>query len=189
MFTGIVKEVAKSALISKKGPLYQLAVNSLGLWRSAAISDSVAVNGICLTLVEKKKEKLFFDVAAPTYLETNLRFFKNNSFVNLEPALEVGQKLGGHFVLGHVDTVLQIKKITNKKGYWEFEIICSNKNYIVEKGSIALEGISLTIKKIFAKSFTLDIVPFTYKQTNLKYKKPGNWLNVEFDYLLKGIKK
>ncbi|MFO8052467.1 MAG: riboflavin synthase [Candidatus Omnitrophota bacterium] len=187
MFTGIIKEVGSVAKLIKRGKISRLEIASQLVYKEAKVSDSIAVDGVCLTVVEKDKSKLIFDVAASTLSDTNIKFFKNKESVNLEPALEVGDKLGGHFVLGHIDSVLKIKRVTDKGGYREFEIYLSNKNKdkLVEKGSIALDGISLTVKKVFPTSFILDIIPFTYNNTNLKFRKAGHWLNVEFDYLLK----
>lgn len=187
MFTGIIKEVAKVSRVIKQGSLSRLEVVSDLVFKIAQISESIAVNGACLTLTRKNKSCLCFDVAASTLSDTNIKFFKKNEPVNLEPALELGGKLGGHFVLGHIDSILKIKKISDKKGYWEIEVFFppDKKKYIVDKGSIALDGISLTVKKILPRSFTVDVIPFTYEHTNLRYKKPGSWVNAEFDYLLK----
>ncbi|MCF7873731.1 MAG: riboflavin synthase [Candidatus Omnitrophica bacterium] len=187
MFTGIIKEVGSVLKLTKRGKISKLEIASDLVYKQTEVSDSVAINGACLTVVEKDKSKLIFDLAASTLADTNIKFFKNKEPVNLEPALEVGDKLGGHFVLGHIDSVLKIKRVTDRSGYWEFEIYLpnKNKNKIVEKGSIALDGVSLTVKKVLPTSFTLDIIPFTYNNTNLKFRKAGHWLNVEFDYLLK----
>jgi riboflavin synthase len=187
VFTGIIKEVGSVSKLIKRGKVSRLEIASQLVCKQTEPSDSIAVDGVCLTVVEKDKTKLIFDVAASTLSDTNIKFFKNKEPVNLEPALEVGDRLGGHFVLGHIDSVLKIKRVTDRGGYWEFEIYLPNKNKskVVEKGSIALDGVSLTVKKVLPSSFTLDIIPFTYNNTNLKFKKAGYWLNVEFDYLLK----
>ncbi|MCF7895013.1 MAG: riboflavin synthase [Candidatus Omnitrophica bacterium] len=187
MFTGIIKEVGSVSKLIKRGKASRLEITSQLVYKEVEVSDSLAVDGVCLTVVEKDKSKLIFDLAASTVADTNIKFFKNKEPVNLELALEIGDKLGGHFVLGHIDSVLKVKRITNKGGYWEFEIYLPNKDKdkVVEKGSVALDGISLTVKKILPSFFTLDIIPFTYNNTNLKFRKAGHWLNVEFDYLLK----
>lgn len=189
MFTGIIKEIGLVEKLINRGKVSRLEIASQLVYKETEVSDSIAIDGVCLTVVEKDKSKLIFDVADSTLSDTTIKSFKNKEPVNLEPALKIGDKLGGHFVLGHIDSVLKIKKIINKKGYWEFEINLSkkDKDKIVEKGSIALDGVSLTVKKIFPTSFTLNIIPFTYNNTNLKFKKAGNFFNVEFDYLLKKI--
>ncbi|MDP8289654.1 MAG: riboflavin synthase, partial [Candidatus Susulua stagnicola] len=112
---------------------------------------------------------------------------KKDNYVNLEPALSLGEKVGGHFVLGHVDLELKIKKLIKKSGYWQLEIDLPSKfkNNILVNGSVSIEGISLTVKKVLPRTFTVDVVPFTYDNTTIKYKRVGNFLNIEFDYFLK----
>ena len=101
--------------------------------------------------------------------------------------LKVGEKLGGHFVLGHIDCESRIKSLQKKSNSINLSINCPArfKNFFVDKGSIALEGISLTIQKVYSSYFSVSIIPYTWEQTNLKYKRTGDWLNIEFDYLLK----
>ena len=108
-------------------------------------------------------------------------------YINLEPALKLQDKLGGHFVLGHTDGEVKIKRLTKQGGFWELEAEIPHhlKQFAVENSSVALEGISLTIKKIVSNRLLTHIIPFTYDNTNLKYKHVGGWLNIEFDYLLK----
>ncbi|MCF7908432.1 MAG: riboflavin synthase [Candidatus Omnitrophica bacterium] len=187
MFTGIIKEVVKVTAFSKKSSLSVIAVSSKKLASEAEVSDSMAINGVCLTLTKKSKNDLFFEAVASTLANTNLKRLKVGDLVNLEPALKAGDKLGGHFVLGHVDTELKLRRIIKKGDYWQVEIDLPSrfKSKVLENGSIAVEGISLTVKKIYPKYFTLDIIPFTYRDTTLQDKKPGAQLNVEFDYLLK----
>lgn len=187
MFTGIVKEVANIETVSRGSSLLKLAIRSATVFKDAQISDSISVNGVCLTLVSKDKGLLFFEAITSTLKDTNLKHIKKRDFVNLEPALSMGDKLGGHFVLGHVDKGLKVCRLIKRRDYWELEIDlpASFRKFTLVNGSVTIEGVSLTIKKISLKTFTVDIVPFTYNNTNLRYKKPGNWVNIEFDYLLK----
>ncbi|UCG34807.1 MAG: riboflavin synthase [Candidatus Omnitrophota bacterium] len=187
MFTGIVKEVATITKITKTASVTKLGVSAPLVFSETKVSDSVSVNGTCLTLTAKEKGVLFFDVVSATLSKTNLKRAKKGDFLNLEPALKVGERLGGHFVLGHIDGEVKLRRIIRKGDYWQLEVeyLSSFKKFLVENGSLALEGISLTIKKVFPRFFTSDIIPFTYQNTNLKYKKSGDWLNIEFDYLLK----
>ncbi|MFA6281731.1 MAG: riboflavin synthase, partial [Candidatus Omnitrophota bacterium] len=145
------------------------------------------INGTCLTLTEKKANTLFFDAVKSTLDKTNIKRLRIKEIVNLEPALKVGEKLGGHFVLGHVDVEARLKRILRKSDFWQLEVELppAFKKNVVENGSVALNGISLTVKKVAANFFTVDIIPFTYENTNLKHKRVGDWINVEFDYLLK----
>jgi riboflavin synthase len=188
MFTGIVKEVGRIDKITRSGSSTILGVKAGAMGIEAKLSDSVAVNGVCLTLAEKEKDILFFEAVAPTIAKTNLKDLKLSEVVNLEPALSVGDKLGGHFVLGHVDCAARIKAIINHGAFRQVEIDLpvGFKKYVIANGSIAVDGVSLTIKKVMARSFTLDIIPFTWEHTALKFRHPGYMVNLEFDYLLKG---
>jgi len=187
MFTGITKEIGKVFSIQRERNSVKLSISSNIVTKPAEISDSIAVNGVCLTLVLKKNNLLVFDAVLPTLATTNLKRVKRGDSVNLEPALKVGDKLGGHFVLGHVDAELRIKKVIKKNKCLNIEIDLPSRfrKSILENGSITIDGVSLTVKKILSKTFMLGIIPFTYDNTTLKYKKPGDWANVEFDYLLK----
>jgi len=187
MFTGIIKEVGAVEKISREGSLMKLGIHSLSISKDVKLSDSIAVNGVCLTVARKEKDLIFFEAIATTFNSTNLKQLKKGELVNLEPALSLGDKLGGHFVLGHVDAELKLKRAVKRNGFWELEtdLPAAFRKFIAENGSIAIEGISLTVKKVLPKTFTVNIIPFTYQETNLKYKKPGSRLNIEFDYLLK----
>ena len=187
MFTGIVKEIGKVSQLSKVNALIKLAVKSCVISKDANPSDSIAINGVCLTLVEKKKDLLFFEAISSTLKNTNIKRLKKGDYVNLEPALSLGEKVGGHFVLGHVDAELKLRRAIKRPDFWELkiELPAGFRKFIVPNGSIAIEGVSLTIKKVLPKIFTVNIIPFTYGNTTLKYKKGGSFLNIEFDYLLK----
>ena len=187
MFTGIVKEIGRVVKITRSGSLTKIGIESRIVSKDAETSDSICVNGVCLTLTDKEKDFLYFDAIASTLKNTNFKHLKKGNLVNLEPALTLGDKLGGHFVLGHVDAEVKLRRIISKGNHWQLEIELPSvfRKFILENGSITIEGISLTIKKVLLRSFYLDIVPFTYDNTNLKYKRAGDWINVEFDYLLK----
>jgi len=187
MFTGITKEIGKVFSIQKEKNSVKISVSSNIVVKTAEISDSIAINGVCLTLVSKKNNLLVFDAVSSTLVTTNLKRAKRGDAINLEPALKVGDKLGGHFVLGHVDVELKLKRAIKKSNCLNIEIDLPARfrKSILENGSITIDGVSLTIKKILPKTFTLDIIPFTYENTTLKYKKTSDWVNVEFDYLLK----
>lgn len=187
MFTGIITEIGRIEKIIKSGNLIRLAVIAEALSLRSAVSDSISINGVCLTLIAKERNLLSFEVISSTLKATNLKRLKKGDYVNLEGALKVGDKLGGHFVLGHVDTELKLKRVIKKGNSWQLEIETPSvyKNYILPNGSITIDGISLTLKQSCLKSFTVDIIPFTFSNTTLKYKKSGDWLNIEFDYLLK----
>jgi riboflavin synthase len=187
MFTGIIKEIGEVEKIAKSNALTKIGVKVKAVFEETKVSDSISVDGVCLTVADKKKDILFFDAVKSTTEKTNLKRLKLRDFVNLEPALKMGDKLGGHFVLGHIDIEAKIKRIIKKNNYWHLEVNLpvDFRKYVIDNGSVSLNGISLTIKKVTPRFFTVDIIPFTYENTNLKYKRVGDWLNVEFDYLLK----
>ncbi|MCD6228813.1 MAG: riboflavin synthase, partial [Candidatus Omnitrophica bacterium] len=164
MFTGIIKEVGKVKKIEKKVSMWKLSILSQVVFSESNISDSISVNGACLTLVEKKNDLLFFEVIKTTLESTNLKRLKVNYSVNLEPSLKAQDKLGGHFVLGHVDCESKIKGVKRNKDFYTFEIELPKrfKHLVTEKGSIAVEGVSLTIQKIKPTSFSIDVIPYTF---------------------------
>jgi len=190
MFTGIVKAIGKVEKITRTGSSTVLGIVCGEIFAEAKLSDSVAINGVCLTVSKKEKDILFFEAVTPTLMKTNLKDLRTGALANLEPALKVGESLGGHFVLGHVDCAARIKKIINHGAFRrvEVDLPAGFRKYLVENGSIAVDGISLTLKKVMARSFTLDIIPFTWEHTALKLRHPGYMANLEFDYLLKQVK-
>ena len=187
MFTGIVKEIGKVKKITKNASSIKLEINSEIILGETNPSDSISINGTCLTLSSKNKNCFSFDVISSTLKNTNLKRLKKGDYVNLEPALSLGGKVGGHFVLGHIDTELKLRRLIKKSGHWQLEIDLPSafRKNVLANGSIAIEGISLTIKQILPRTFTVDIVPFTHDNTTIKYKRTGEFLNIEFDYLLK----
>lgn len=187
MFTGLVKEIGKVQSITKSATLTKLGISSSVIYEDAKAGDSVCVNGVCLTIVDKQKGVLFFDAVKPTLLKSNLKRLKRNDPVNLEPALKLEERVGGHFVLGHIDIEAPLRRVVKHREFYNLEINLDPhyKKFVVENGSIALEGVSLTIKQAMPSYFSVSIIPFTYEHTTLKYKRAGSWLNVEFDYLLK----
>jgi len=188
MFTGIIKEVGSIARAVKGSSLTRLGIKSSLCYADARVSDSIAVNGVCLTVTAKENDVLFFDAIGPTLEKTNLRRVKPGDKVNLESAMRSGDKLGGHFVLGHIDCTVRLKRAVKQGQYYRLEIgvPAAYKKFIIENGSVALDGVSLTIKKVTGLSFMAAVVPFTREHTTLKDKRPGSSLNLECDYLLKG---
>ncbi len=187
MFTGIVQETGIVKHLEKRSGLWKLGISAGRLYDQARVSDSISVNGVCLTVVEKKTPLLFFEAVKPTVELTNLKRLRHGSEVNLEPALKTGDRLGGHYVLGHVDCEARIKKIGRGSGFRIFDIEYPNscRNMLVDKGSIAVNGISLTVAKVDFGYFTVNIIPHTYEHTVLRTMRAGDWVNLEFDYLLK----
>ncbi len=149
------------------------------------IGCSIACSGVCLTLTKKKWNILTFDVSKETMNKTNLSNWKIGNLVNLERALRVGDEIGGHFVTGHVDTVLELQKIIEEDGSRILYIKLNDEisPYIASKGSITIEGISLTVNEVNNDYFNVNIIPFTWDNTNLSKIKVHDFVNVEIDLL------
>ncbi len=185
MFTGIISKTSKvkSRKLSKSG-LNLEVYNNLGKLKKG---ESIAVNGVCSTVKSAGKD-ISLEYMPETLMLSNLNSLKKNSTVNLEQSMRLRDRLDGHIVLGHIDgkgEILSIKKEGNSK---VFNIKAPNQKFmkfLVYKGSVAVEGISLTVAKVFKNSFIVKIIPYTLKQTNLKFKKAGDAINLEFDILAK----
>jgi riboflavin synthase len=149
------------------------------------IGCSISCSGVCLTLTKKKYNILTFDVSKETMNKTNLSNWKIGKLVNLERALRVGDEIGGHFVTGHVDTVLELQKIIEEDGSRVLYIKLNDEisPYIASKGSITIEGISLTVNEVNNDYFNVNIIPFTWDNTNLSKIKVNDFVNVEIDLL------
>ena len=190
MFTGIIEKTGKIEFVAKNKDTYKLSVNAGKEFNSVKAGDSISINGACLTVVKNDSGVIYFDVVKETFIKTSLRYIKKGELVNMERALRADSRLDGHFVTGHIDGVRKIKKINIKNNsYIEMSILPDDKRFLAEKGSIAIDGISLTIGKINNESIILYIIPFTIKNTNLSSKKIGDLANVEFDMIGKYINK
>lgn len=189
MFTGIIKELGSVRNISGMGKLYKLQVAAKDIIDGAVIGDSIAINGVCLTLTEKNQNALSFDVMGETMKRTNLSKLKYGDQVNLEDSLKVGGSLCGHFVSGHIDCVGRVKDIKRVSDGVSIEVVFPERygGLVVEKGSIALDGVSLTIGKAGKSSVIVYIIPHTLKVTALGLKKTGDDVNIEFDIIGKYV--
>jgi len=187
MFSGIIEELGKVRKISRSGGVIVLEVAARNITDDLKIGDSVSVNGACLTLVAKNKDLLKFDVMPETAKCTNLGTLRAGDEVNLERSLKVGDRISGHFVSGHVDCVGIIRKKSMQSGNLCFEIAipAAFVRYCVLKGSIAIDGISLTIMKTASNIIHVYIIPHTLKNTTLGFKGPSSAVNIEFDILIK----
>lgn len=188
MFTGIIEELGK--VIKFKPP--QLVVEAP--WKGMKTGESLAINGVCLTVVNSKKvsgskSHLAFDVVPETLACSNLGKLKSGSLVNVERPLGAGGRFGGHFVQGHVDGKAGITKVVEFNGSWIFTFKPPKKllKFIAYKGSVALDGISLTVAKVRRGTFEVAIIPHTMTKTTLGFKKAGNEVNVETDVLAKYV--
>jgi len=194
MFTGIVEGIGKIEKISKNTKTrsaIQMTVNLGKHAKGLKIGQSVALNGVCLTATKLSKSNCIFEMIEETTLKTDLGNLKPGDIVNIERSLKTGDRLEGHFVLGHVDGVGIIKKIQNKPKevqVW-FEIPKKLSKYVVKKGSIAVDGISLTVVDVKNNLASVCLIPHTMEITNFKTKNVGDKLNIETDILGKYILK
>ena len=187
MFTGIVSETGKVESISRKGLSFSLKVKCKNVNKDLEMGDSVAVNGVCLSVVGKFPESATFDVVKNTFNITNLKRLKKGDPVNLEGSLKMGDKLSGHMVTGHIDGERLIKANKNTPDGWMIEVaaLAGDEKYLVPKGAVAVDGVSLTIGDLFPGSFRVFLIPHTLKNTTFELKKAGDYVNVEFDILAK----
>ncbi|MDD5166380.1 MAG: riboflavin synthase [Candidatus Omnitrophica bacterium] len=187
MFSGIVEELGEIKKISKRGNTTLFQVGASLVSEGVKIGDSISVNGACLTVVGRDADVLSFEVMPETLKVSNLGILSFLDKVNLERSLKIGDRLNGHFVTGHIDCM---GTITGKKysgGNLSFEISVPVKfmGYILPKGSVAIDGISLTIVEKKSNYFTVYIIPHTLKNTTLGFKGPSGKVNIEFDVLAK----
>ena len=191
MFTGLIEEVGKVIAAPASGGPKRLQIASERLAPATEIGASVAVNGCCLTVASREKNGLTFDLLEETLERTNLKALARGSLVNLEQALPADGRVGGHFVQGHIDCAAQILALEEHGADLRVEVALPGKfaQYIVEKGSIALDGISLTVAKVGQNSFEVWIIPHTRSQTNLAAARRGDLVNLEFDLLAKYVER
>jgi len=191
LFTGLILGMGTLLSVRKLTGGAILSLRAGDISTSAVIGDSIAVNGVCLTVVSKNRDELSFDLSDETLARTNLGMLRPGDTVNLEPSLTPSSKIGGHFVTGHIDDTGKIRSKTNTGDMWKFGIEVSSDilDYLVEKGSVAVDGISLTVVDILTNSFTVVIIPHTAKATTLGMKASGDTVNIEVDILGKYVAK
>jgi len=190
MFTGMITEIGKVKSIIRKGSSARLMVSCSKVKENINLGDSIAVNGVCLSVVEKNSV-LIFDVVGNTLNETNLKRLRSGDMVNLEGALKVGDDLSGHMVSGHIDGERVIKANQNTSKGWVLDIavLPDDEKYLISKGSIAVDGISLTIGEISRSFLRIFLIPHTIENTTLNLKGRGSYVNLEFDMMAKYAEK
>lgn len=189
MFTGIVEELGKVYDLKILPDSAQLTLEGSKVLEETQIGDSIAVNGVCLTVVKMQGNLFTVDVMAETLNKTNLKECSKGTHVNLERALQLSTRLGGHLVSGHVDGVGTIRKITPVGIARVFELKAPSAliKYILPKGSIAIDGISLTVVDVFPDGFTVSLIPHTRQETTLGFKGIGDVVNLETDMIGKYV--
>ena len=187
MFTGIIEEtgIIKKRTLNQDG--MELSIHANKVLEDLKVNDSISCSGICLTVTKLKDTCFIVQLIEETLDRSNAKFWDINTKLNLERSLLPTTRLGGHFVQGHVDTTIKIKDINqnNESAVWHFELTEKINNYIVEKGSICLDGISLTIANKFEGSFSIALIPHTLEITTWNKKKIGDSINVEVDMMAK----
>lgn len=185
MFTGIVEGLGKVKRLTMKGADAVLEIDAGINLTEVSLGDSIAVNGTCLTVTSRNQNNFQADVSAETLSRTTLKFLQAGHKVNLEKSLRVGGFVGGHFVLGHVDATGRILSQMQKSGSLILAVEMNENiaRYIVEKGSVAIDGISLTVNKLEKSRFYVNIIPHTAVNTTLVTRKEGEWVNIETDIL------
>ena len=191
MFTGLIEEVGSVLSIRAREPGAQLEIAAPLIAENIHTGDSVAVNGCCLTLSAHRADQLTFDLLGETLARTNLKMLKRDSSVNLERALRGDGRLGGHFVQGHVDCTSRVISFEQRRGDHRLavELPTEFARYVACKGSIAIDGISLTIAEFSPQSFAVWIIPHTKRHTNLHHAEAGEVVNLEFDILAKYVER
>ncbi|KUO62755.1 MAG: riboflavin synthase subunit alpha [Gracilibacter sp. BRH_c7a] len=189
MFTGLVEELGKVKTLELLQDSAKLTIEADKVLNQAQIGDSIAVNGVCLTVTEMNQKYFSVDIMHETLAKTNLHELKSLSKVNLERALQLSTRLGGHMVSGHVDGIGTISSIDNKGIAKVFKISAppSLTSFLIPKGSVAIDGISLTVVEVEKDYFTISLIPHTFGHTTLGFKSIGSTVNLETDIIGKYV--
>src|SRR6266536_2702475 len=191
MFTGLIEEVGTVIAVNTSESGNQLKIDAPRIARKMRRGDSLAGNGCCLTLSSRRGDELVFDLLDETIARTNLKNLKRKQPVNLERALAVSDRFGGHFIQGHIDCVSPVIAYQQSDADFRLEIELPDAfaHYVASKGSIAVNGISLTVADVLPKSFVTWIIPYTKTHTNLDRVQAGDLMNLEFDILAKYVER
>ena len=189
MFTGLVEETGRILSFSEAAGAWRLTLSADLVLEDSRVGDSFACNGCCLTAVEIADKMLTFDLLGETVRLTSFQNYKKNGCVNLERSLKVGNRMGGHFVTGHIDALGAVTHFEprGKDYYLRIQAPTEFMPYLVNKGSVAVDGISLTVAEVDASGFAVWLIPHTVEVTNLHERKPGDAVNLEFDLLAKYV--
>ncbi len=191
MFTGIIEAVGRIAGIERAGDLARLAIDAAEIVEGVRIGDSVAVNGCCLTVTRIEGGRLHFEAVRETLERTSLGELVENARVNLERAMRAGGRLDGHIVQGHVDGTGEVRSLERRGDDVRLVVDCGSEisDFLVEKGSVAIDGVSLTVVDVLPSGFDVALIPHTLDATNLGDRKPSDRVNLEADVLGKYVKR
>ena len=189
MFTGIIEELGEVSAVTPIDGGFRFTLTAETVTGNLKIGDSIAINGVCLTAIRIDEQQFDVEAVGETLDKTNIGQLKINDKVNLERALAAGGRFGGHFVQGHVNAVARITKWHSRgeNFYLEIELPQSLRRYVIPEGSIAIDGISLTIASLNENFIGINIIPHTAQVTNLQFKPPGSTVNIEVDMIAKYI--
>jgi riboflavin synthase len=188
MFTGLVETVGRIERATGRQGNRVFTIQA-GFASELKLGESVAVNGCCLTVTKAEKQSFDVEAVATTLAGTSLGRLATGDAVNLERALRAGDRLGGHFVQGHVDEVGKVRRIEQHSGHWVLAVETDRRNsrLLVEKGSVCVDGISLTVASVRPGEFAVNIIPHTWANTSLKQRRTGEPVNVEYDLVVKAV--
>jgi riboflavin synthase len=191
MFTGLIEEVGRVLKVERTGPSARITIAAGFSPDEVRIGDSIAVNGACLTVIDKGGGAFTFDASPETISRTAFRNLKSGSPVNLERALRLSDRLDGHLVAGHVDCVAVISERRELSGniLYTFRVPRDFSRYLAEKGSVAVDGISLTVNSVSDDTFSVNVIPLTSVKTTLAARKAGDEVNIETDMLCKYLER
>lgn len=191
MFTGLIEEIGTLEKIESIPNGRRIKVSASKIFDDVKVNDSIAVNGVCLTAIKVEANSFLAEAVGETLKKTTLNKLSQNTKVNLERAVRLSDRLGGHMVQGHVNGIGTVKKI-NRLGdnyYFEVQIPKDLEKYLIKEGSIAVDGISLTIANLEGSSVGLSIIPHTWKNTNLQFRQISDEVNIEIDIIAKYIER
>ncbi len=191
MFTGLIEDTGRVVAFERRSAAGVLRIETVLPQDEITLGDSLAVNGACLTVTAKGGTALTFDVSPETIDKTTFRTLRPGNIVNLERALRLGERLGGHIVTGHIDCCATLSKTETLSGnrVLEFSLPAENARYLVEKGSVTIDGISLTVNVVDNNSFSVNIIPHTLAKTTLASLKIGEVVNIETDIIGKYVER
>jgi riboflavin synthase len=191
VFTGIIEETGTIRIVQAAGLSSRITISASTVLSDMKTGDSINTNGVCLTVTEFTREAFTVDVMPETMQRTAFRTLRNGSRVNLERALRITDRLGGHIVSGHIDGTGSVERIRKDENAVWITLLAGEPilRYVVEKGSIAVDGVSLTVARVYDRSFEVSVIPHTRRETTLMTKKPGDLVNLECDIIGKYIEK